>query len=72
MLSSKSIKHELNLSDGETVLQIRVESYLQYFVGLSSYSKKTPFVEIFKQMGGADFSYFEQAILNSVDDKKKR
>lgn len=71
------IKHKLNLSDEETVLQIQENPYLQYFVGLSSYSEKPPFtptlfVEIRKRMSDTVFSSFEQAILNSIDEKKKR
>jgi len=77
VIGSVIIKHKLNLSDEETVLQIQENPYLQYFVGLSSYSEKPPFtptlfVEIRKRMGGAAFSSFEQAILNSIDEKKKK
>lgn len=77
VIGSLIIKHKLNLSDEETVLQIQENPYLQYFVGLSSYSEKPPFtptlfVEIRKRMGGAVFSSFEQAILNRIDEKKKR
>lgn len=77
VIGSVIIKHKLNLSDEETVLQIQENPYLQYFVGLSSYSEDPPFtptlfVEIRKRMGGAVFSSFEQAILDSIDEKKKR
>ena len=37
------IKEKLGLSDRETVLQIRENPYLQYFLGYSSYSYKAPF-----------------------------
>ncbi|HHL33719.1 MAG TPA: transposase, partial [Desulfobulbaceae bacterium] len=55
------IKHKLNLSDEETVLQIQENPYLQYFVGLSSYKDEPPFtaslfVEIRKRMGRKVFS----------------
>jgi hypothetical protein len=33
----------LGLSDRETVEQIRENPYLQYFIGLNSYSNKAPF-----------------------------
>jgi len=71
------IKHKLNLSDEETVLQIQENPYLQYFVGLSSYKDDPPFapslfVEIRKRMGSEVFSSFEQAILSRIEEKQKR
>ncbi len=66
------IKHKLNLSDEETVLQIQENPYLQYFVGFAKYFAKykdappfTPslFVEIRKRMGADVFASFEQVIL---------
>ena len=71
------IKHKLTLSDEETVLQIQENPYLQYFVGLSSYKDEPPFtaslfVEIRKRMGKQVFTSFEDAILNSLEQKKKQ
>ncbi len=71
------IKHKLNLSDEETVLQIQENPYLQYFVGLSSYTDEPPFtaslfVEIKKRMGKKVFSSFEETILSSVASKRSR
>jgi len=71
------IKHKLNLSDEETVLQIQENPYLQYFVGLPSYNDEPPFtaslfVTIRKRMGSAVFSSFEQTILDSIEKKKAR
>ncbi len=37
------IKERLGISDRETVEQIRENPYLQYFIGLSSYSNEAPF-----------------------------
>lgn len=37
------IKERLGLSDRETVEQIRENPYLQYFIGLNSYSNEVPF-----------------------------
>ncbi len=76
VIGSVIIKHKLNLSDEETVLQIQENPYLQYFVGFSSYCEKPPFtaslfVEIRKRMGCEVFSSFEQTILNSIAEKKK-
>lgn len=71
------IKHKLNLSDEETVLQIQENPYLQYFVGLSSFKDEPPFtpslfVSIRKRMGETVFSSFEQTIFDSIEEKKSR
>ena len=71
------IKHKLGLSDEETVLQIQENPYLQYFVGLSSYTDEPPFtaslfVEIRKRMGKKVFSSFEETILSSIESKRSR
>ena len=42
-LGSLIIKERLGTSDIETVEQIRENPYLQYFIGLSSYSNEAPF-----------------------------
>jgi IS5 family transposase len=42
-LGSLIIKEKLGISDLETVEQIRENPYLQYFIGLSSYSNDYPF-----------------------------
>jgi hypothetical protein len=42
-LGSLIIKEKLGTSDVETVEQIRENPYLQYFLGLSSYSNEAPF-----------------------------
>lgn len=65
------IKHKLNLSDEETVLQIQENPYLQYFAGLSSYKDEQPFapslfVEIRKRMGMEIFAGFERVILEKL------
>lgn len=65
------IKHKLNLSDEETVMQIQENHYLQYFVGFSGYKDEPPFapslfVDIRKRMGAEVFSGFEQVILEKI------
>lgn len=66
------IKHKLNLSDEETVLQIQENPYLQYFVGFSRFEDSEPpfvpslFVEIRKRMGKEVFAGFEQVILEKI------
>lgn len=42
-LGSLIIKEKLGISDRETVEQIKENPYLQYFIGISSYSNETPF-----------------------------
>ena len=42
-LGALIIKEKLGISDRETVEQIKENPYLQYFIGMSSYSNKTPF-----------------------------
>ena len=42
-LGALIIKEKLGTSDRETVEQIRENPYLQYFLGLSSYSNEAPF-----------------------------
>jgi transposase, IS5 family len=42
-LGALIIKEKLGISDRETVEQIKENPYLQYFIGLSSYSYETPF-----------------------------
>lgn len=42
-LGALIIKEKLSISDRETVEQIKENPYLQYFIGISYYSNKTPF-----------------------------
>jgi len=42
-LGALIIKEKLGISDRETVEQIKENPYLQYFIGMSSYSNETPF-----------------------------
>jgi len=72
VIGSLIIKHKLNLSDEETVLQIQENPYLQYFVGFSRFKDEEPpfvpslFVEIRKRMGQEVFTGFEQVILQTM------
>ncbi len=70
------IKHKMNLSDEETVLQIQENPYLQYFVGLPKYQEEPAFapslfVEIRRRMGAEVFEAFEKAILEEISKAKK-
>lgn len=42
-LGALIIKEKLGISDRETVEQIQENPYLQYFIGMSSYSNEAPF-----------------------------
>jgi len=71
------IKHKLNLSDEETVLQIQENHYLQFFCGFGEYMDTPPFVpslfvEIRKRMGVEVFEAFEQAIVDQAVRLQKR
>jgi IS5 family transposase len=66
------IKHKLSISDEETVEQIRVNPYLQYFIGLKGFQSKAPFalsllVEVRKRMGQTVFDEFHTAIIQAVE-----
>lgn len=43
VIGAMIIKHKLNLSDEETVLQLQENAYLQYFLGFSTYEEKPVF-----------------------------
>lgn len=72
VIGSLIIKHKLNLSDEETVLQIQENPYFQYFVGFSRFNDDKPpfapslFVEIRKRMGKEVFAEFENTILEKI------
>lgn len=66
VIGSLVIKHICNLSDEETILQIKENMYMQYFIGYSSYCSEAPFdaslfVEIRKRLG------LEQ--INAINEK---
>jgi len=69
VIGAMIIKHKLNYSDEETVLQIQENQYLQYFCGLDVYEDKPPFapslfVDIRKRMNAEMFAAFEQGVVN--------
>ena len=62
------IKHMQDLSDRETVLQIQENVYLQYFIGLSSFSNEevfdpSLFVEFRKRLGADQVNEISELIL---------
>ncbi len=71
------IKHKLNLSDEETVLQIQENPYLQYFLGYSNYDDSVPpfvpelFVSIRKRLGRGEFEQMNDVIIKKAFEKQK-
>jgi IS5 family transposase len=68
VLGAIMIKHMLDLSDRETILQIQENMYLQYFIGLSSYSNEevfdaSLFVEFRKRLGANQVNEINETIL---------
>jgi len=71
------IKFKLKLSDEETIEQIRENPYLQYFVGYSKFSSKTPFdsslfVKIRERMGKDKFDEFNQIIISKAEAERQK
>lgn len=61
-LGSLIIKEKLGTSDIETVEQIRENPYLQYFIGLSTYSNEAP-------LNASMLSHFRQRINTDLVNK---
>lgn len=73
-LGSLIIKEKLGTSDLETVEQIRENPYLQYFIGLSSYSNDFPFdpsmLSHFRQRIGMDVvNQINQSMVSRNEEK---
>jgi hypothetical protein len=69
IIGAMLIKHKLNLSDEETVLQIKENPYMQFFLGYDQYEadpifSPTLFVEIRKRLG---LEKFNQMIDSMID-----
>ena len=83
VIATLIIKHKLNLSDREVIEMIKENIYMQYFVGLSSFTTKeifhhTEFVYIRKRLQVADFNQMteelmrEAGILQSLEQTPQR
>ena len=75
IIGSLIIKHKLNLSDEETVLLIRENPYMQYFLGLDEfypYSLFTPtlFTEWRKKLGNDNFNEFSDVLATICHGEK--
>jgi IS5 family transposase len=68
VIGSLIIKHKLTLSDRETIEMISENMYMQYFVGLSSFTTSpifhhTEFVHIRKRLNEADFNSMTEELM---------
>lgn len=73
-LGSLIIKEKLGARDTETVEQIRENPYLQYFIGLSSYSNEMPFdpsmLSLFRQRIGMELvNKINQSMVSQHEEK---
>lgn len=71
------IKHKLCLSDREVIEMITENVYMQYFVGLSSFSTKeifhhTEFVHIRKRLSESDFNFMTEELMRAAGIIEKR
>lgn len=72
------IKHRLKLSDRDTILMIKENPYMQYFVGLTEFSDKeifhhTLFTTIRQRLGADDFNAMSVELLRKqVSQEEKR
>ena len=73
------VKHQLHISDEETIEQIKENPYLQYFVGLKEFSNvaifnSSLFGSIRKRLGDENINEITQiliSVLSQKDSKKK-
>lgn len=77
VIGSLIIKHKLNLSDRETIEMIRENMYMQYFVGLSSFTSEpifhhTEFVHIRKRLSEADFNSMTEELIQAAMAMEKQ
>jgi len=71
VIGSLIIKHKLTLSDRETIEMIRENMYMQYFVGLSSFTTDpifhhSEFVHIRKRLNEVDFNSMTEELMQAA------
>ena len=76
-LGSLMIKHICDLSDRETIQQIRENVYMQYFIGYSSFCDTAPFdsslfVELRKRLGMEQINAINERIAKFVQEKSEK
>ena len=77
VLGSLIIKHICDLSDRETIQQIRENVYMQFFIGYSSFSHAAPFdpslfVEIRHRLGIEQINAINERVVRFIDEKQKK
>ena len=84
-LGALIIKEKLGITDRETVEQIKENPYLQYFIGMSSYSNEAPFdasmlvhfrerisANVVNKVNQVMVKKIQESASTSVDEKKKK
>jgi transposase, IS5 family len=71
VIAALIVKHKLNLSDREVIEMIKENIYMQYFVGLSSFTTKeifhhTEFVHRRKRLQTADFNEMTEELMREA------
>ena len=71
VLGSLILKHKLEVSDEELLLQLCENPYLQYFIGLEKFSHEIPFdastlTNVRGRLGDDEFEKFEQTIIDEL------
>ena len=69
------VKHKLNLSDVETIEQIKENPYLQFFLGFQFFTMEAAFdpslfVKIRERLGQEEFEKFTSALIEAVETAK--
>ncbi len=77
LIGAMVIKHKLNLTDEETLLIIRENPYMQFFLGFDSFHPtsifcSSLFVEIRKKVGAKTFSLMSEAIIKMSQVGKEK
>jgi len=70
------VKHKLNLSDVETIEQIKENPYLQFFLGFQSFTMEAAFdpslfVKIRERLGQDEFEKFTSVLIEAAEAAKK-
>lgn len=76
-LGSLIIKHICDLSDRETIQQIRENVYMQFFIGYSGFSHAAPFdpslfVEIRNRLGIEQINAINEQVIRFIEDKREK
>jgi len=77
VIGAMIVKHKLNLSDIETIEQIRENMYIQHFLGLSDYTYEpvfdpSLFVHIRKRLGVKEFDEMTLLLMDEEDKRKEK